>query len=116
MPWVYHTYPIYQCLNRPIDAVVDELLETVESLTQQVDELRISNTDLTARVETLEQKPPYVDEYKQNIQYHKDQLLYIEIGKLYQTSTDFTSDGTAETTAESFEIDVTNGNLVKLGE
>jgi hypothetical protein len=42
--------------------------------------------------------------------------LYIEIGKLYQTSTDFTSDGTAETVAESFEIDVTNGNLVKLGE
>lgn len=116
MPWVYNTYPIYQCLNRPIDAVVDELLETVESLTQQVDELRNANTDLTTRVSTLEQKPPYVDEYKQNIQYHKGQLLYIEIGKLYQTSTDFTSDGTAETAAESFEIDVTNGNLVKLGE
>lgn len=116
MPWVYNTYPIYQCLNRPIDAVVDELLETVESLTQQVDELRIANLDLTTRVSTLEQKPPYVDEYKQDTQYHKDQLLYIEIGKLYQTSTDFTSDGTAETAAESFEIDVTNGNLVKLGE
>jgi len=116
MPWVYNTYPIYQCLNRPIDAIVDELLETVESLTQQVDELRIANTDLTTRVETLEQKPPYVDEYKQNTQYHKGQLLYIEIGKLYQTSTEFTSDATAETVAESFEIDVTNGNLVKLGE
>lgn len=116
MPWVYNTYPIYQCLNRPIDAVVDELLETVESLTQQVDELRNANTDLTTRVETLEQKPPYVDEYKQNTLYHKGQLLYIEIGKLYQTSTEFTSDATAETVAESFEIDVTNGNLVKLGE
>ena len=116
MPWVYNTYPIYQCLNRPIDAIVDELLATVETLTQEVDELRAANFELGERVSVLERKAYDVNEYHQNTQYYKGQLLYAEIGVLYQASVDFISDNTAETTAESMVIDIDAGKLVKVGE
>lgn len=116
MPWVYNTYPIYQCLNRPIDAIVDELLATVETLTQEVDELRAKNFELEERVAVLENKAYDVVEYHQNTQYQKGQLLYAEVGVLYQASVDFVSDNTAETTAESMVIDIDAGKLVKVGE
>ena len=116
MPWVYNTYPIYQCLNRPIDAIVNELLETVETLTQEVDELRSRNIELEERIVALENKAYDVVEYHQNTQYYEGQLLYAEVGSLYQVVNDFISDNTAETVAESFEIDLTNGKFVKVGE
>jgi hypothetical protein len=116
MPWVYNTYPIYQCLNRPIDAIVDELLTTVETLTQEVDELRAKNFELEERVALLENKAYDVVEYHQNTQYIKGQLLYAEVGVLYQASVDFVSDNTAETVAESMVIDIDAGKLVKVGE
>ena len=116
MPWVYNTYPIYQCLNRPIDAIVNELLETVETLTSEVDELRSKNIELEERVIALENKAYDVVEYHQNTQYYEGQLLYAEVGVLYQVVNDFISDNTAETVAESFEIDLTNGKFIKVGE
>lgn len=116
MPWVYNTYPIYQCLNRPIDAIVDELLATVETLTQEVDELHAANFELGERVSVLERKAYDVNEYHQNTQYIKGQLLYAEIGVLYQVVNDFISDNTAETVAESFEVDLANGKFIKVGE
>lgn len=116
MPWVYNTYPIYQCLNRPIDEIVNELLETVETLTSEVDELRSKNIELEERIVALENKAYDVVEYHQNTQYYEGQLLYAEIGSLYQVVNDFISDGTAETVAESFEIDLENGKFIKVGE
>lgn len=114
-PWFYNTYPVYQCLSRPIDAVVNELLTTVESLTQRVDELTAANLALTERVETLEQKAYDVKPYNRNTQYYKDQLLYAERGHLYQVVADFISDNTDEkTTAESFQIDIDAGKLVSI--
>lgn len=114
-PWFYNTYPVYQCLSRPIDAIVEELLTTVESLTQRVDELTAANIDLTNRVEVLEQKAYDVKPYNRNTQYYKDQLLYVETGNLYQVVADFISDNTDEkTTAESFQIDIDAGRLVSI--
>ena len=115
MPWVYNTYPIYQCLNRPIDAIVNDLLETVESLTQQVDELNAAKIALEERVAVLENKAYDVVEYFQNTQYYKGQLLYAEMGNLYQATQDFISDNTDEkTTAESMQIDIDAGKLVSI--
>lgn len=114
-PWFYNTYPVYQCLSRPIDAIVNELLTTVESLTQRVDELTAANLALTERVTTLEQKAYDVKLYNRNTQYYKDQLLYVERGHLYQVVADFISDNTDEkTTAESFQIDIDAGKLVSI--
>lgn len=115
MPWVYNTYPVYQCLSRPIDAIVNELLTTVESLTQRVDELTAANIELANRVEVLEQKAYDVKPYNRNTQYYKDQLLYVERGNLYQVVADFISDNTdGKTTAESFQIDIDAGKLVSI--
>lgn len=114
-PWFYNTYPVYQCLSRPIDAIVNELLTTVESLTQRVDELTAANLALTERVTTLEQKAYDIKPYNRNTQYYKDQLLYVERGNLYQVVADFISDNTDEkTTAESFQIDIDAGKLVSI--
>lgn len=115
MSWMWNTYPVYQCLTRPIDAVVEELVNTVESLTQRVDELTVANLELAGRVSVLENKAYDVAEYQRNTQYNKGQLLYAEVGQLYQVVNDFTSDNTDEkTTAESMQIDIDAGKLVSI--
>lgn len=98
--WMWNTYNAYTALNRPLDSIVDDLLNTVESL--------------TARIVELENKPA-TTEYTQNTSYKKGVLLYAEAGAVYQATQDFRSNDTAgNTVIESFKQDIADGNLVEL--
>ena len=50
-------------------------------------------------------------EYTQNTDYEKNDLLYLG-SSLAIVSTNFTSDNTSATAQDSFNLDITNGNLI----
>jgi hypothetical protein len=99
-------------LYHPTEHLIEELARDVTILTTAV-------SDLQARVAALENQiitmKPRVKEYAKNTEYTKGDLVYNEIGYVYQVSATYTStDDESVTVDEAFEADVAIGKLVQL--
>lgn len=55
---------------------------------------------------------PPVTEYLSGVQYFKGQIVYLELGKLYQVTEDFRSSFDSEDPADNFKKDVDSGKLL----
>lgn len=56
----------------------------------------------------------HVDEYNQNIAYHKDMFVYLD-ENVARVVADYTSDATKPTIQESFDKDIDDGKLIPVG-
>lgn len=63
-------------------------------------------------VELINQGNIVFKEYKQNALYKTNEVVYLDVS-LARVLQDFTSDNTQATIKESFELDITNNNLIK---
>jgi hypothetical protein len=107
-----NTFDVYNSLYHPTEHLIEELARDVTILTTAV-------SDLQARVAALENQiitmKPRVKEYAKNTEYTKGDLVYNEIGYVYQVSATYTStDDESVTVDEAFEADVAIGKLVQL--
>lgn len=107
-----NTANVYNALYHPTEKLLAILARDVAILTTSV-------SDLQARVAALENQiitmKPRVKEYAKNTEYTKGDLVYNEIGYVYQVSATYTStDDESVTVDEAFEADIAIGKLVQL--
>lgn len=89
--------------------------EQIGILTSKVSALETNYTSLEKRVKILEERPLALQRYLQGIELVSSQLTWNEYGELYQANTNFITDSTAPTVADSLEVDIAAGRLNRVG-
>ena len=118
-------FNVWSALNEPTAQILAQIRTELATLTDQYNELKtttdaqaVTITNMQAKIAELEEAIEVekdVTEYTYNAPIHKGEFMYVEYGRIYQATQDYTtSDDETKTTAELFAEDIDAGKLVEL--
>lgn len=118
-------FNVWSALNEPTSQILAQIRTELSTLSDKYDTLKATSDAQAVTIETMQGKiaeleekievEKDVTEYTYNTPVHKGEFMYVELGRIYQATQDYTtSDDETKTTAELFAEDIDAGKLVEL--